>query len=352
MTAATHTTGASRALLLTKVGDELHAIERPTPDLGASEVLIAVRAAGICHSDEHYRAGRSASLRTPRVLGHEVAGDIVAVGADVDARRLGERVCVHYVISCGHCDACARGREQFCERYAMVGVHRDGGYAARIVVPAVNAVRLPDRVDYATGAVLMCAGATALHALRRGRFAAGERVAVVGAGGIGMFGVRLALALGASDVIAIDPDTAKLAAAEQYGAKGVDASAPDAVARVRALTGGHGADVALDCVGLAETTQCALDVLGVRGRAVVVGLAGAPVAIHTYTALLARENELLGSNDHTRGEIEELLALAADGRLDFAPGALRTVPLDASAVNDALADLRAYRSPVRTVITP
>jgi 2-desacetyl-2-hydroxyethyl bacteriochlorophyllide A dehydrogenase len=341
----------SRALVLSAINQDLDAITRPRATPGDGDVLIAVRAAGICHSDEHYRAGRSASLRTPRVLGHEVAGEIVAVGAGVPASRVGERVCVHYVVSCGECDACRRDREMFCERYAMIGVHRDGGYAEEIVVPDVNAMPLPPNVSFAEGAVLMCAGATALHALHRGRFAAGESVAIIGAGGIGMFGVKLAKALGASTVVAVDRDPAKLAAAERAGAIAIDANGAGASDRIRKATNG-GVDIALDCVGLAETTQLSLAALGKRGRAVVVGLAGAPVSIHTYQSLLAQENELMGSNDHTRGEIEELLALASSGRLSLGEGALREVPLEAAAVNSALADLRAYRSPVRTVITP
>jgi 2-desacetyl-2-hydroxyethyl bacteriochlorophyllide A dehydrogenase len=342
----------SRALVLSAINHDLRAITRSRPEPGEGDVLIAVRAAGICHSDEHYRAGRSASLRTPRILGHEAAGEIIAVGADVPASRIGERVCVHYVVSCGRCGACTRDREQFCEQYEMVGVHRDGGYADHLVVPSVNAMTLPARVSFAEGAVLMCAGATALHALHRGRFRVGESVAIIGAGGIGMFGVRLAKALGAATVIAVDRDSAKLAAAERAGAVAIDGGAADVVDRIRGATRAAGVDVALDCVGLGETTQLALAALGVHGRAVVVGLAGAPVAIHTYQSLLAQETELMGSNDHLRSEIEELLALAASGRLSLGDGALREVPLDAAAVNAALADLRAYRSPVRTVITP
>jgi len=346
------TNPTSRALILSDIHRDLDAITRSTPKPGDGDVLIAVRAAGICHSDEHYRAGRSASLKPPRILGHEIAGEIIAVGAGVAASRVGERVCVHYVVSCGTCNACKRDREQFCERYAMIGVHRDGGYAEHVVVPAVNAMTLPPTVSFADGAVLMCAGATALHALHRGRFAAGQSVAVIGAGGIGMFGVRLAKALGASTVIAVDRDATKLSAAEAAGARSVDATANDVAPRIHALNGGAGVDVALDCVGLAETTQLALAALGVHGRAVVVGLAGAPVSIHTYQSLLAAETELMGSNDHLHSEIEELLALAANGRLSLGDGALREVPLEAAAVNAALADLRAYRSPVRTVITP
>lgn len=341
----------SRALVLTAVGTDLSAVERPRPEPVAGDVLIAVRAAGVCHSDEHYRAGQSPTLRPPRVLGHEVAGEIIAVGTGVPLARIGERVCVHYVVSCGACAACARGREQFCERYAMIGVHRDGGYAEHIVVPAVNAVSLPASVAFAEGAVLMCAGATALHALHRGRLAAGESVAVVGVGGIGMFGVRLAQALGARAVVAVDRDPAKLATAATYGALTVDANTTDAAAQIRALTDG-GADVSLDCVGLPDTTQLALSALGVHGRAVVVGLASKPVEIHTYKTLLAAESELMGSNDHLLSEVVELLDLAARGAIALERGAIREIPLEARAVNAALADLRAYRSPMRTVIVP
>lgn len=324
--------------------------ERAPLVAGPDDVVIDIRAAGICHSDEHYRSGRSASVRPPIVLGHEVAGVIASAGTGVDAARVGERVCVHYVVSCGRCTACSRGDEQFCTSYAMIGNTRDGGYAESIAVPAVNALTLPEGVSFAQGAVLMCAGGTAMHALRRTRFRSGESVAVLGVGGIGMFAVQIARALGAREVFAIDRDPAKLVAATASGARGIDANERDAAQQVLELTGGVGVDVAVEAIGLPVTIRQSLEMLAIHGRAVIAGIAGNPVEIDTYRNLLGRETELLGSNDHLRPELLELLDLAARRLVGLGPDQLREVPFSAESANDVLGELRDYRAPVRTVM--
>src|SRR5262245_41643927 len=144
-------------------------LEETTPrDPGPGEVRVAIRAAGICHSDAHYRSGLSPMGPLPITLGHEIAGVVERAGAGVDALAVGDRVCLHYLVSCGACAHCLAGRESFCERAAMLGHHVDGGFAEAVTVPARNAVRLPDRIPFEHGAILMCSSATALHALRRG----------------------------------------------------------------------------------------------------------------------------------------------------------------------------------------
>ncbi|MEP6474591.1 MAG: alcohol dehydrogenase catalytic domain-containing protein, partial [Gemmatimonadota bacterium] len=183
-----------RALRLESLGHPIVAVELPVPVPGPGEVLVRVRAAGICHSDAHYRAGRSSSLRTPVTLGHEVAGEVAGLGDGVTTHAIGDRVCLHYLVVCGHCPHCVAGREQFCPTGQMIGHHRDGGYAEFITVPARNAVALPAEIPFEHGAALMCSSATSLHALRRGRFAAGEIVAIIGIGGLGISAVQLARA--------------------------------------------------------------------------------------------------------------------------------------------------------------
>ena len=171
-----------RALRLTETGGPLIEVELPAPQPGPGEVVVAVAAAGICHSDIHYRDG-FAPVDLPLTLGHEVAGVIAAAGDGIDPGRIGSRVAVHYVVSCGRCDRCLRRGEQFCERYGMVGKTRDGGYAEALVVPARNAVDVPEGVDLRHAAVMMCSSATALHALHRAALRPGEVVAVFGVGG-------------------------------------------------------------------------------------------------------------------------------------------------------------------------
>jgi D-arabinose 1-dehydrogenase-like Zn-dependent alcohol dehydrogenase len=341
-----------RALRLTSIGAPLVAVDVATPTPGPGEVLVRVRAAGICHSDAHYRAGRSASLKAPITLGHEVAGEVTALGAGVTTHAVGDRVCLHYLVTCGHCAHCVAGREQYCTTGAMIGHHRDGGYAEAIVVPARNAVQLPKEVPFEHGAALMCSSATSLHALRRGRLAPGETVAVIGIGGLGISAVQLAKAMGALEVYAIDLDPMKLAVAAAHGAIAIDASRGDAVATVRERTDGRGVDVALEVVGSPATMRQALQMCAVHGRAVIAGLSREPMSLDSYRELLGPEAELIGSNDHLLNELPLLLEFARRKSLDLSKVVVNTVPLDAARVNGVLDELEAFRAPLRTVIVP
>ena len=134
-----------KAIRMIEPGKPLELQQIPIPSAGEEDVLVRVRAAGICHSDAHYRAGRSSMGMMPITLGHEVAGEVEWVGAKVTNVKAGERVCLHYNISCGDCDYCKTGNEQFCTTVKMIGHHIDGGYAEYIAVPARNAIPLPER---------------------------------------------------------------------------------------------------------------------------------------------------------------------------------------------------------------
>ena len=341
-----------RAVRLVAIGRpvELHHVSVPTP--GATDVLVRVTAAGICHSDAHYRSGRAGAKALPRTLGHEVAGTIAAMGADVSGRSVGERVVLHYNVTCGRCQWCVGGSEQFCAECRMLGHHIDGGWAEFVVVPAVNAVPLPASIDAAPGATLMCASATSFHALRKSRLVSGETVAVFGAGGLGQSAIQLARTMGASRVFAVDLDRDRLRAAAAHGAEPVCGLDGDVVAAVRAATEGRGVNVALELVGLAETTRQALRVLAPMGRAVAVGLTAGVTPIETYREILGPEAELIGCNDHLRSELDPLVEHARTGALDLRGIVTSVIDLDARAINDALDALDRYGPGVRTVIVP
>jgi D-arabinose 1-dehydrogenase-like Zn-dependent alcohol dehydrogenase len=262
----------------------------------------------------------------------------------------GDRVALHYPVACGECESCSRGYEQFCRRGAMVGHGRDGGWAEYVVVPERNLVGLPPDVSYAHGAVLMCAGATSLHALRRARLVRGETVAIFGVGGLGMLAIQLARALGAADVYAIDLDSDKLASAHALGAIPIDAGQADPVETLRFLTRHRGVDVALELIGLSLTIQQAIRSVGIHGRTVVAGLASHSVEVDTYRDLLANESELMGANDHLLSELPFLLHLAQQGAISLSHVVRREIRLDADAVNGVLDALDNFVSPVRTVI--
>lgn len=337
-----------RALQITTVGSPLTAVTMTDPEPGPGEVLVRVEAAGICRSDVHYRSGHRRIPGVPLVPGHEVAGSIVATGSGVAAGRIGERVCLHYLITCGHCAACLRGAEQFCETGAMIGLDRQGGYAELIVVPAVNAVVVPSAVTFEAAAVMMCSTVTVLHALRRGRIRPGERVVVLGAGGLGISAVQVAKALGAGRVLAVDVNPVKLAAAERYGAIGIDGRG-DVVAAVRAA---GGADVALELVGIAALVRTAVAVLDPGGRAVAVGITNDEFGLDPFRDLVLAERSIVGSADHLAGEVVEVLAMAADGSIDVGAAITARVPLEVDAVNAAMDRLEGFGDDIRTVIVP
>ena len=324
----------------------------PDPEVGPGDVLVRVRAAGICHSDVHYRAGISPVGRLPITPGHEVSGVVEACGQAVEGWSAGDRVCLHYLVTCGRCGYCRSGTEQFCEQGRMIGKSRDGGYAELISVPARSVVRLPAGISFEHGAVMMCSSATSYHALRKARLVRGERVAVFGAGGLGLSAVQLALALGAETVYAVDINPARLEQASDLGAVPVDSAGEDPVAAVRGLTGGLGVDVALELIGLPATMSQAVGVLGIFGRAVLVGITDRPFAVDSYRELIGREAEIIGGSDHLMTELPGLLAMAESGALDLSKVVTRYVPLAAGPVNAVMDELAAFRGDSRSVIVP
>jgi propanol-preferring alcohol dehydrogenase len=337
-----------RALQIVATGRPLQAADLPNPIPGPDDVVVAVAAAGICHSDVHYRAGHPAPRHLPVIPGHEVAGTIVAAGSNVSPARVGDRVALHYVVSCGRCDSCRGELEQFCERYEMLGQTRNGGYAERVVVPERNAVTIPKEIATAHAAVMMCSSATSLHALRKGRLQPGETVAIFGLGGLGASAVQLALALGATKVYGVDLHAERLALAEQFGAVPIDGNGDPAAA----IRSGGGADLAVDLVGSVAVLAAAMASVRPTGRTVAVGITRGTLAVDPYLDLIGPEAELIGSNDHHLSELHELFELAVAGRLLLDDVVTETVPLDVAAINDAMDRLERFGAGVRTVIEP
>ena len=341
-----------KAVRFIGVNKPLEMQEIPVPEIGERDILVKIKAAGICHSDAHYRAGISPVRPIPLTLGHEVAGLVEKIGSQVTNVQVGERVCLHYNISCGDCYHCSTGNDQFCEKVLMLGHYTNGGYAEYIAVPARNAIPLPDEIPFEQGATLMCASATAFHALRKSRVKAGETVAIFGAGGLGQSAIQLARAFGAIDVFAVDINEGKLNLAKQYGAIPVNGKKVDVVEEIKRLTKGKGVDVAIEMIGLPQTMKQALQCAGVMARVVIVGLSNKPLEIYTYNELLGNEVELIGSNDHHLQELPMLVDMARKKVLDISRVVSRTVPLDAGAINSTLDALEKFSSDVRTVIVP
>lgn len=341
-----------KAVRFIGVNQPLQMQDIPVPEIGERDILVKVKAAGICHSDAHYRAGISPVRPVPLTLGHEVAGVVEKTGTQVTHVKTGDRVALHYNLSCGDCYHCSTGNDQFCDKVLMIGHYTNGGYAEYIAVPARNAIHLPDEIPFEQGATLMCASATAFHALRKSRIKGGETVAIFGAGGLGQSAIQLAKAFGAVEVYAVDINEEKLKLAQRYGAIPIHAKQVDPVAEIKRLTRNKGVDVAIEMIGLPHTMKQALQVAGVMARVVIVGLANKPLEIHTYTELLGNEVELIGSNDHHLQELPILVDMARRKILDTSSIVSRSVPLDADAINSVLDDLEHFGSDIRTVIVP
>src|SRR5947207_4690422 len=341
-----------KAVRLVEIGKPLEEADVPMPEIGSSDVLIRVTAAGICHSDAHYRGGISKIDHLPLTLGHEVAGYVEQVGRDVTNVLPRDRVCVHYLVHCGTCEFCVRGLEQFCRSGQMIGKHRDGGYAEFIKVPARNAFTLPDEISFEVGAVMMCSSATALHALKKSRLKPGESLAIFGFGGLGFSAVQLARVFECGDVYVVDINPAKLGSAVRMGAIAIDARAADPVEQIKGATVGRGVDVAVELIGSAKTMRQAVLCVGALGRAALVGLTAESMSIFPYMELISKEAEIIGVSDHLASELPALIEFARNEKLRFPPESLRVVDLDAAQINAALDALEDSNDHVRTVIVP
>jgi succinate semialdehyde reductase (NADPH) len=313
-------------------------VPRPSPKFG--EVLVRVAACGVCHTDLHVIKGDIPFPR-PCTLGHEISGTVVDVGEGVEETSIGDRVVSAFIMPCGTCRHCVRGRDDMCERFFRMnrgaGVLYDGttrlrradgsplwmysmaGLAEYSVVPASDAFVLADSLDHIESSVIGCSLFTAYGAVRHGaEMPVGATVAVFGVGGVGLNIVQLAVALGASVVIAIDLRDDKLAAAAAIGATAtVNASATSAVEAIREMTAGEGVDVAFEAVGSPATFGQALASVRDGGRMVAVGLAAITATAEIgITHLVRRGITIKGSfGARTRADMPELIRMLDRGAL-------------------------------------
>ncbi|MCS6877528.1 MAG: alcohol dehydrogenase [Geminicoccaceae bacterium] len=351
-----------RSWQIIRWGEPLEPRDYPDPVPEGRQVVLRVLASGICHSDLHIWQGyfdlgggerldiTTRGIQLPFTLGHEVLGEVVAVGPDVHEVRPGDRRIVYPWIGCGGCPDCARGDELLCPRPRVVGTWRDGGYSTHVLVPDARYLVPYDGLDPAVACTYACSGVTALSALKKtGLRRDDQTLLLVGCGGVGLQALQMARAVVRGRIAVAEPDAKKREAARAAGADAViDNSDPKAAVQAVKDFSGGGADAAIDFVGRPETARFALDSLRPKGGTlVVVGLYGDrlvyPLPLFPLRVLTVR-----GSYVGTLDDLRDVVRFAREGRLPPLP--VTRVPLEK--VNEAMADLAAGRITGRIVLVP
>ncbi|HSO28467.1 MAG TPA: zinc-binding dehydrogenase [Candidatus Sulfomarinibacteraceae bacterium] len=343
------TAGTMRAAELAEPGAPLRLVERPVPEPGPGDVRVRVQACGVCGSDVFLqKGGFGGKVTWPVVPGHEAAGVVDALGEGVTEVAPGDQVALYYITVPGGDPWAARGRPNISPYVTRMGVDVDGAFADYVTRPVAALIRPPAHVPPAILAVLTDAVATPLHGLKRvAHLQPGETLAVLGVGGLGSNAVQLGKAFGAR-VIAVTRSAAKLELARQLGAdEVVPAEEGDPVAAVKALTGGHGPDVVIQCVGSAAVDEQAIAMGGPGGRVVLIGS-----SLDHFRAravdIFWRELSVLGSRGFIPDDIRDAIDLYLDGTLTVEHLVDQVRPL--AEANEALEDLKAGRG-FRTVLT-
>jgi D-arabinose 1-dehydrogenase-like Zn-dependent alcohol dehydrogenase len=298
-----------KAAVINAPDTEIHMEERDRPSPGRGQVLIRVNACGVCHGDLMLQLGQFPFARYPIVPGHEIAGVIEEVGQDVDELRPGDRVGMSALFSsCGCCQQCSEDDEFLCAQMQFTGITQDGGYQEFILAPAAYVARLPEGLDLVSAAPLMCAGLTVFSGLRHAGFEPGDKVAVIGLGGLGHLSVLLARAMGGRvAVLSTSPD--KQEEARQLGAERfINLKAESPSEALRAWEGG--ADIILATPPAAEPMMAAFPGLALNGTMVVLGAPAGNIAVSPMELIMGRRH-LMGSPAGSRKDLRDVLEFAA-----------------------------------------
>jgi len=345
---------------IVEFGSPLKEIETPTPTPAGTEVLIKVHNVGVCHSDVHIHDGffdlgggnklPMASLKLPHTMGHEVEGEVVALGPDARDVKVGERYAVFPWIGCGECAACTRGEENLCVRPRQLGCSAGiaGGYATHVLVPHPKYLMSYGNTPPALAAAYMCSGLTAFGAMKKvGKLGPDDQIVVLGVGGVGMMGVQFAKALYGKGPIAADIDDGKLEAAKNAGAVATyNARDPGAAKKLMADTKG-GAYAVVDFVGSEASFAFANATVRKGGKIIIVGLFGGAMGMPLPMFPL-RALTVTGSFVGSLPETKEMMALVRAGKVD-------PIPVESRPLKDAtrtLDDLRHGRIVGRVVLAP
>jgi L-iditol 2-dehydrogenase len=318
-----------QALLLTEYRRlKLATLDRPT--VGPHDVLVAVRACGICGSDVHGFDGSTGRRIPPIVMGHEAAGVVTEVGTKVGRIKPGDHVALDSLLSCGRCDDCRGGQQNLCRERRILGVSCDefrqsGAFAEYVAVPEHTVYPLPIGLPF-EHAALVEPVSVALHAVGRLKIAKGDRAAVIGSGMIGLLVIQALRVAGCAEVIAVDLEEGRLALAAEVGATAtVHAAQSDPVAKVLEITGGKGVELAVEVVGNSAALATAIGCVRRGGQVGLIGNLSAEVALPLQT-VVTRELTLVGSLA-SAGEYPRAIELIASGAIRVAPIISAIAPL-------------------------
>ena len=347
-----------KSYCIKKYGSPLEMVEMATPSPKGDEILLEVSGCGVCHSDIHIldgyfdlggdkKADLSSIHQLPFTLGHEIAGTVKALGSDASGVREGDQVVVYPWIGCGECNHCKLGQEQLCSQPRNLGINLPGGYSTHVLVPHARYMMAIGDTPPELAATYACSGLTAYGALKKLKSKAeGNYLVIIGAGGVGLAGVKIAKAMMQTEIIVIDINPEKRQVALDLGAQYVvDPSETDARKQLYKLTGGVFAIV--DFVGSYETVQFAFGALGTGGQLVVVGLFGG--AANLPVPMFPLKNlTVMGSYVGSLEDMRELMDMVVAGKVDALPVDSR--PLDQA--NLTLQDLAGGNIIGRVVLAP
>ncbi|NDB62740.1 MAG: zinc-binding alcohol dehydrogenase [Nitrosopumilaceae archaeon] len=336
---------------------EISEVQTPKPT--GSEVLVKVKAVGVCHSDLHLWEGgydtgdgfmkvTDRGVKFPVIPGHEIVGTVTEIGSTVQGISVGDNVLVYPWIGCGNCSACRIGNDNVCDAPRSLGVFQNGGYAEYALIPHFKFLAKVTGMDLEAAASLACSGLTAYNAIKKSGATSQSNVVIFGAGGLGLMGVQIARAITNANIIIVDIDDAKLQTAKELGADhSVNSKDPEATQKIMTLCGGKGADCVIDFVNAPPTVKMGLAIIRKRGTMTLVGLFGGAIELSLVSVPL-KAITIQGAYTGNYNEMVELLNLAKRGVIN--PIISKRYSL--SEANTALEDLKARKILGRAIINP
>jgi acryloyl-coenzyme A reductase len=341
-----------KAMVLERFGEPMVLREVPEPAIGPQDILVRVRASGLCATDLKVADGLVKSVKLPLIAGHESAGEVVKIGANVDGWQIGDHGVIYINLACGSCYNCRKGRENFCTSpVRRLGFEEPGGFGEYCRVPARNLCKVAKSVPLEQASILSGSIATPLHGIRtQGRLQAGETAAIVGVGGLGIHAVQLAAVMGAR-VIAVDIAEEKLAAARKYGAEEtINSKNCDFAAEIRRLTGGEGADLVVEIVAgsaVPPVLEKCVEALRMTGRLLILGYHYGQHFRLDPAKMVYDGLEVMGSRSASLRDLMDVISLVERGKVK--PVIDECFPLEKT--NEAFTRLRNSAALGRIVLT-